>query len=127
MKFHTNKDNGTVPVKFNHFYSGYGAGEVAGFDPDTAHNLVRKLKRAVYVDAKGNPIDPNQVDEDDEVDEPKNDGSGLPDLVDIPADWETKHHLSQLAIAAKIAGAAPANAEEARQIISDELARRAAA
>lgn len=118
-------DNGTVPVKFVKFYSGYGAGEVAGFAPTVSETLVNG-KYAIYVGADGMPI-PDDVVEAVAGDapppapfEPLPPGAEIP----IPDDWADTHHLRRIALAAKISGSPVTTDADAVEIIQAEINRR---
>jgi hypothetical protein len=60
--------------------------------------------------------------------EPSEDEKRLAALaaIEIPADFETSHHMAQFNLAKKISGEQPANKAAAIEVIKAELARRAA-
>ncbi|MCW1844130.1 hypothetical protein [Prosthecomicrobium hirschii] len=120
-------DTETVTVKVVKAFSVYWPGMVAGFEPDQARNLITKgFAVAVSFDDDGNeiaaPAKPEAEPEAPSKEAATPDAAGS---VDIPADWENLHHMKQIAIAKQITGADRLTLDQAREAITQELARRA--
>lgn len=93
----------------------------AGFTPGQAKEIFAK-KLAVYVNAEDGPTSFEGI----ATIEAK--ASEATDEVEIPTDWEGRHHMQIMALAKRIAGDAapnPLTVEAAKIIITDELALRA--
>lgn len=133
-------ENGLVPVRFVKSWQAYYTHDVAGFTAEQAAAIVR-AGVAEYVDDADIPAEPAG-----EEPIPAHDGDGDHDAaaaagaaegdagepdsdqpVEIPDGWEELHHTKRKNLAAKIADRAVTSADEANEIISAEIQRRAAA
>lgn len=106
---------GLVPMMIVDSFAPYERDQIAGFPADEAYKLF----------IRGHAV-PFEIDPSDFADE---EGEGGPVLepinVEIPEDWESLHHLTKRSLAGKISGAPVANKEDAGEIITAELKRRA--
>lgn len=115
-----NADTGLVPMSFLVPTITERKGDIRGAEPGTAlrwynDGLAEPLKKL-----SAQPAQAPQVTVDPDAERKA--------AIEIPATWDDDHHLQRIALAKKIAGSdASLNAEQADKIISDEVARRAAA
>lgn len=108
-------DLGLVPMTIVEGFAPYGKDEIAGFPADEAYRLFSRGHAA-----------PFEIDPADFADDEDEGGPVLEPIdVEIPENWAALHHLTKRSIAAKISGAPVANKEDAGDIITAELKRRA--
>jgi hypothetical protein len=101
----------------------YRPGDVAGFEKQRAEDFVAAkiatwdldgaLPQEVEVPVEPMKVEPRAAEPSDVI-------------VDIPEDWESMHHLKLITLAKEISGGAVLSKAEAKEIIQEEVERRAA-
>ena len=110
---------GLVPMKFvDDWYTPYLKDQIAGFPPDVAFRLYDEDHVAFPVDGEGKALSvPDTIQAEARLPPPSS--------LDIPEDWESRHHLSRIRLAKDIGGLSEfIPADQADEIIRAELNRR---
>lgn len=115
-----NKDTGLVPMSFLVPTITERVGDVRGAEPYTALRWYNEGLAEPIAKLNAAPAQQRQVTVDTDLERRA--------AIEIPATLDGVHHLQRIALAKKISGTEAAlNAEQADKVISDEIARRAAA
>jgi hypothetical protein len=104
----------------------YYPGNVAGFDEAATNRLRASGHLAPWYEGQAYPGDiATRLDAVEKEHRLTPEEATLA-AIDIPADWEQRHHLEKISLAEKIHGTRPASKVDAEEIIRMELDRRAA-
>ena len=111
-------ERGLVLFKFTDGPAPYKEGDIAGLEPEQAARMFR-FKMGYPCKIDGKPIEFSGIPKSEQA------PAASSNEVQIPVDWQEKHHLQQIRLAKEILGKDdPLTVDQAKDVILAELQRR---